>query len=63
MMSLNEQRNFYYEMQKYKDLIIQTQSLMNRKTKVIFNYKLPYVLWQLMMWLYMAKDGIKKVVG
>lgn len=63
MMSLNEQRNFYYEMQKYKDLIIQTQSLMNRKTKVIFCYKLPYVLWQLMMWLYMAKDGIKKVVG
>ena len=63
MMSLNEQRIFYKELQKYKDLIIQTQSLMNRKTKVIFNYKLPYILWQLMMWLYMTKDGVKKVFG
>lgn len=51
-MVCKEQHIFYNEMQKYKDLILQFQPLMNRKTKIIFNYRLPYILWQLIIWGY-----------
>lgn len=59
-MLLSEQFLFHREIQKYADLINQYENLMNRKTKVIFNYRLPYVIWQLMMWMYMLKNNLKK---
>lgn len=59
MMSCSEQHVFYNEMQKHKDLIDQSSLLMNRKTKKIFNYHLPYALWQLMMWGLMLCGKIK----
>lgn len=52
LMSRDEQFRFYKTMQKRADLILQHQPLMNRKTKVIFNYRLPYVVWQMIMWVY-----------
>jgi hypothetical protein len=59
-MLLSEQFVFHREIQKYADLINQYKNLMNRKTKVIFNYRLPYVIWQVMMWMYMLKNNLKK---
>lgn len=59
-MPISEQSVFHREIQKYADLINQYANLMNRKTKVIFNYRLPYVIWQLMMWMYMLKNNLKK---
>ena len=59
-MPLSEQFVFHREIQKYADFINQYQNLMDRKTKVIFNYRLPYVIWQLMMWMYMLKNNMKK---
>ena len=56
-MLLSEQFVFHREIQKYADLINQYKNLMNRKTKVIFNYRLPYVIWQVMMWMYMLKNN------
>lgn len=60
-MLLSEQFAFHREIQKYADLINQYKNLMNRKTKVIFNYRLPYVIWQLMMWMYMLNNNLKKI--
>lgn len=60
-MLLSEQFVFHREIQKYADLINQYKNLMNRKTKVIFNYRLPYVIWQVMMWMYMLKNNFKKM--
>lgn len=59
-MLLSEQFLFHREIQKYTDLINQYENLMDRKTKAIFNYRLPYVIWQLMMWMYMLKNNLKK---
>jgi glycosyltransferase involved in cell wall biosynthesis len=59
-MLLSEQISFHREIQKYADLINRYENLMDRKTKVIFNYRLPYVIWQLMMWMYMLKNNLKK---
>lgn len=59
-MPISEQSVFHREIQKYADLINQYANLMDRKTKVIFNYRLPYVIWQLMMWMYMLKNNLKK---
>lgn len=55
-MSRKEQKLFYREICKYSDLVEQYKENMNRKTKVIFNYRLPYPIWQIMMWIYMIKD-------
>ena len=60
-MLLSEQFVFHREIQKYADLINQYKNLMNRKTNVIFNYRLPYVIWQLIMWMYMLKNNLKKM--
>lgn len=60
-MLLSEQFVFHREIQKYADLINQYKNLMNRKTNVIFNYRLPYVIWQLIMWMYMLKNNFKKM--
>ena len=59
-MPISEQSVFHREIQKYAELINQYANLMDRKTKVIFNYRLPYVIWQLMMWMYMLKNNLKK---
>lgn len=59
-MPISEQSVFHREIQKYADLINQYANLMDRKTKVIFNYRSPYVIWQLMMWMYMLKNNLKK---
>ena len=58
-LSKNEQRLFHREICKYSDVVDQYTNLMDRKTKVIFNYRLPYHLWQIMMWAYMIKDRMK----
>lgn len=57
-MPLREQHVFYKEMQKYSDKIAFMSLCMNRKTKHIFNYKLPYVLWQSMIWGYKLHDKL-----
>lgn len=59
LMSRDEQFRFYKTMQKRSDLISQNMPLMNRKTKVIFNYRLPYVVWQMIMWVYKVVDKCK----
>ena len=55
-----EQKIFYQTVGKYSELIDKYKELMNSKTRVIFNYRLPYIVWQVMMWLYSEKDKIKR---
>lgn len=59
-MSSKEQRLFYHEICKYSNVVELYRNIMNQKTKVIFNYRLPYIIWQLMMWMYMLKNNLKK---
>lgn len=54
-LSNKEQKLFNREIRRYSDIIDRCASLMDRKTKVIFNYKIPYAIWQIIMWLYAAK--------
>ncbi|MBR4563277.1 MAG: glycosyltransferase family 2 protein [Paludibacteraceae bacterium] len=58
-MTQKEQGLFYQEVQNYAPLVVRYQEFMNRKTKVIFNYRLPYPIWQAMMWMYMMKELMK----
>ena len=51
--TLIEQRLFYHEICHYAVMVDQYKYLMNRKTKMIFNYHLPYPLWQMVIWGYM----------
>lgn len=57
-MSGKERRLFYDEMKKYADLIERHKRIMNRKTKHIFNYRLPYYLWLFMIYCYKFKDRV-----
>lgn len=59
-MEHDEQKLFYKTMSEYSKLICKNWELMDRKTRVIFNYRLPYAIWQLMMWIYMLKDQRKR---
>lgn len=61
MMPFKEKRLFYSKMQKYKEKIDAVQQYMNRKTKMIFNYRLPYIVWQAMICGYMIVGKSKKV--
>lgn len=58
--TLTEQRLFYHELRHYASMVDQYQPWMNRKTKNIMNYKLPYPLWQMLIWGYMAYEKIRK---
>lgn len=55
-----EQRLFYKEIATYQEIIDAEKSLMDNKTKVIMNNKLPYPIWQMMIWIYMLKAKFKK---
>ena len=48
-MSLREQHLFYKGICEYAKYCDKYQGLMDRKSKVIFNYHLPYIIWQTMM--------------
>lgn len=54
-MNRHEQRLFYQAICTHAPMINKYSGLMNRKTKVIFNYHLPYILWQMVIWMYMMK--------
>ena len=56
----SEQQLFYEEICAHDTMVNRFYDIMDRKTKVIFNYRLPYVIWQLMMWMYMLKNNLKK---
>ena len=58
-MSVKEQRLFFDEMKRNSALVEKHKQIMNRKTKQIFNYHLPYILWQMIMFGYVTKDKIK----
>ena len=58
-MPVKERRLFYDEMKNYTDLIKKHKRIMNRKTKQIFNYRLPNILWQFIICSYILKDRIK----
>ena len=59
-LSNKEQTLFYREISRYSNVINHYTDLMDRKTKVIFNYRLPYPIWQIIMWMYMIKARLKK---
>ena len=59
-LSNKEQKLFYIEICKRSDVIDRCVNLMDRKSKVIFYYRLPYPVWQAMMWMYMIKEKFKK---
>lgn len=54
-MTQKEQRLFYQEVRNYAPLIERYQAFMNRKTKMIYKYRLPYWVWQIVIWVYMMK--------
>lgn len=58
-MPVKERRLFYDEIKNYADLVEKHKRIMNRKTKQIFNYRLPYILWQFIIYSYMLKDRTK----
>ena len=58
--TLHEQRLFYREICNYAAMVDQYKHLMNRKTKVIFNYHLPYPIWQIAMWGYILIGKCKR---
>ena len=58
-MSFKEMRLFYCEIQKYKEKIDAVQQYMNRKTKKIFNYRLHYPIWQMVILGYVVWDRMK----
>lgn len=55
-----EQHEFYKLMQHYKDMIKVLHAYMNRKTKQLFAYKIPYSLWQCQVWVYRIVNNIKQ---
>ena len=57
--TLREQRLFYNEICRYVTMVDQYKYLMNRKTKMIFNYHLLYPIWQMMIWMYMIAGKIR----
>lgn len=58
-MTLHEQRLFYKEIYRYSKEVKQLEASMNRKTRMIYNYRLPYLIWQLLMWGYVIYDKLK----
>lgn len=54
-MARSEQRLFYNEIRAHATMVDCFYDLMDRKTKVIFNYHLPYLVWQIVIWMYMMK--------
>ena len=54
-MNRHEQRLFYQAICTHAPMINKYSELMNRKTKVIFNYHLPYLVWQMVIRMYMMK--------
>ena len=58
--TLKEQRLFYKELCHYAAMVDQYRTWMNRKTKKIMNYKLPYPIWQMVIWGYKAYEKIRK---
>lgn len=57
--TFHEQLLFYKAICKYGKLCDKYRSLMDRKSKVIFNYHLPYLLWQAMILGYMIVEKSK----
>jgi len=55
-MARSEQRLFNNEIRAHVTMVDCFYDLMDRKTKVIFNYHLPYLVWQIVIWMYMIKD-------
>ena len=55
-----EQYAFYKLMQHYKDVIAVLQPYMNRKTKQLFAYNMPYSLWQCQVWVYRIVNNMKR---
>lgn len=58
-MSCSEMRLFYGELQNYRNKIDSVRQYMNRKTKMIFNYHMPYPIWQMVIWGYMIVGRCK----
>jgi glycosyltransferase involved in cell wall biosynthesis len=55
-----EQYAFYQALQQNHEKIDKLQSYMNRKTKRLFLYSLPYPIWQAQIWMYKLVDNLKK---
>ena len=58
-MSLFEQRRFYFEMQQYLRMIVSLRPYMNKRTSNIFNFKLPFFMWIMMIYGYKLYDLIR----
>ncbi len=54
------QKEFYRSLQLNKEKIDMLQPYMNRKTKCLFAYNMPYSLWQCQVWLYGIVNNIKR---
>lgn len=54
------QKEFYQSLQLNKEKIDMLQPYMNRKTKRIFAYNMPYCLWQCQVWGYRIVNNIKQ---
>lgn len=54
------QKEFYQSLQLNKEKIDMLQPYMNRKTKRIFAYDMPYCLWQCQVWGYKIVNKIKQ---
>ena len=54
-----ERKKFYEEMKYHADKVDNLYQYMNRKTRKIFNYHLPYPLWLMVIWGYMIVDNLK----
>lgn len=59
-MSSQEIQKFYYGLKEHTQELCILQSYMNRKTKNIFNYHLPYFLWRIMIGGYQIAEKIRK---
>ena len=51
---------FYKQMQRYKAEIDDLADIMNRKTRKIFSYSTPYVLWRLFLIIFALTNKYKK---
>ncbi len=54
------QKEFYKSLQQNKEKINVLHSYMNRKTKRIFAYNIPYILWQCKVWAYRIINNVKQ---
>ena len=60
MLKSNEREMFYGLLRSNIDAILLIQPYMNRKTKNIFNYHLPYCLWFCMIKVYHFLERVRK---